>query len=159
MVYHAWERLRLTADGTVVDDSSLIRLIAAPVILIVDDDGGMQRMLTEIFALEGYRTETASDGREALARLRASGPYIVVLDLMMPYMKGDEVLVALKDLPDVRRQHWIILMSGRPKVYEVAMACGADGFLQKPFSVEELLTAVEEGLREHAHLPSTDLRN
>lgn len=115
-------------------------------------------MLTMILTEEGYRTETASDGLEALARMRLAGPYVVLLDLMMPY-QGDKVLRALKDQPEVRRQHWIILMSAHTDLSAVAMACGADNFLSKPFNSDQVLTVVQEGLREHPCLPSPDIRN
>ena len=61
-----------------------MRLLAAPVILIVDDDTGIRNMLTAVYTMEGFRTETATNGREALERLKRRGPYIVLLGLMMP---------------------------------------------------------------------------
>jgi CheY-like chemotaxis protein len=136
-----------------------MRLLAAPVILIVDDDTGIRNMLTAVYTMEGYRIETATNGREALERLKRRGPYIVLLGLMMPYMTGEEVLLALKQTPEVRRQHWITLMSAYPDVDKIAVAAGADASLTKPFSLDQLLSLLSGGLAHLRQVHEADIVN
>ncbi|MGH2485263.1 MAG: response regulator [Ktedonobacterales bacterium] len=124
-----------------------MRMLAAPGILIVDDALDVRHLLRVMLAREGFHTETATNGREALELLKRAGPSIVLLGRAMPYMTGEEVLTALKQTPDIRRRHWIILMSAHLKVDEVAVAAGADSSLSKPFTVDQLLNVVSDGLR------------
>ena len=159
MVHHTGQRLRHATDGAVVDDLFLMRLFGTPVILIVDDDTSTRSLLMEVLSMEGYRAESAPDGRKALELLRTRGPYVVVLDLIMPYMDGLELLTALKSTPDVRRAHWIILMSGRINLKEVAATHGADSSLVKPFHIDQFLDVVNEGLRGLPNCPDPDSRN
>lgn len=136
-----------------------MRLLAAPVILIVDDDTGTRQMLTEIFSLEGFQSKQAVDGREAMALMRVSGPYIVLLDVVMPHMDAKDVMAALKSLPQLRQWHWIILMTSRNGLREYAKQLGADAYLRKPFTVEDLLTTVNDALRRWRVQPGYDVRN
>lgn len=136
-----------------------MRLLATPMILVVDDDPATRSMLTEVLALEGFQSTSAPDGRKALELLRAGGPYVVALDLVMPYVDGIGLLVALKQMPEVRRCHWIILMSGRVNLNELATTYGADSALVKPFLIEQFLDVVSEGLRRVGHEPGPDTRN
>ncbi|MGH2516763.1 MAG: response regulator transcription factor, partial [Ktedonobacterales bacterium] len=63
-------------------------MATTPTVLIVDDDPAIRKMLVEMLSLEGYATETATNGREALDQLAASGPRVVLLDLLMPEVDG-----------------------------------------------------------------------
>lgn len=109
-----------------------------PTILIVDDDPAIRKMLVEMLSLEGYPTETAANGREALDILDRSGPRIVLLDLLMPVVDGRGVIDALSALPDVRIQHKIILVSALANL-EQNRDLEADGTLTKPFNLSQLM--------------------
>src|SRR5215475_14461135 len=80
-----------------------------PRVLIVDDDAAIRKMLVDALSLEGFHTETARDGREALGLLEDGRKRIVLLDLMMPIMDGWEVCRHLTDRPALRQQLSIIL--------------------------------------------------
>lgn len=112
-----------------------------PTILIVDDDPAIRLMLTEVLSLEGYSTETATNGREALDKLAISGPRVVLLDLLMPEVDGWGVMGALNANPAERARHKVILVSALP-ILESAKDLQADGMLAKPFNVDKLLAVL-----------------
>ncbi len=82
-----------------------------PTVLIVDDDPQIRKMLIEVLTLEGYPTETAVNGQEALAILATSGPRVILLDLLMPVLDGRGVMEALDADPAMRAQHKVVLVS------------------------------------------------
>ena len=115
--------------------------MALNTILIVDDDPSIRKMLVEVLSLEGYPTETAANGREALDILAQSGPRLVLLDLLMPEVDGRGVVEALSANPTARAQHKIILVSAWANL-EQARDLQVDGQLPKPFQVAQLLNAL-----------------
>ena len=109
-----------------------------PTVLIVDDDPAIRNMLVEVLSLEGYTTETAKNGREALDKLATSGPRVVLLDLLMPEVNGWGVMHELNANPAERVKHKIILVSALPHL-EQSKDLQADGMLAKPFRVDQLM--------------------
>lgn len=125
---------------------------AAPVLLVVDDNPGMRAYLAE--CLEGLgRVVVAKDGLEALELLARWPVGLVVSDVMMPRMDGEELLRRIRQHPD-----WsdlpVVLLSARAETAAAVsgLAHGADDYLAKPFSRDELLA------RARAHLELTALR-
>lgn len=114
----------------------------SPTILIVDDDASIRKMLVEVLSLEGYPTETAVNGQEALDILATSGPRVVLLDLLMPVLDGRGVMDALNADPVARGQHKVILVSAITNL-EGARDLAPDGTLPKPFTVNQLLNVLE----------------
>jgi two-component system response regulator MprA len=112
-----------------------------PTVLIVDDDPAIRKMLVEVLSLEGYPTETAVNGREALEILGKSGPRLVLLDLLMPEVDGRGVMIALRAQPGEREKHRIILVSALTYL-EQSRDLEADGTLAKPFHVNQLLNVL-----------------
>jgi CheY-like chemotaxis protein len=112
-----------------------------PTILIVDDDPAIRKMLVEVLSLEGYPTETANNGREALEMLAKSGPRLVLLDLLMPELDGRGVINQLSEDSQERQKHRIILVSAWANL-EAARDLEADGTLTKPFNVSQLLNVI-----------------
>ena len=111
-----------------------------PTILIVDDDPAIRKMLVEMLSLEGYPTETASNGREALDILDRSGPRVVLLDLLMPVVDGRGVVDGLQ-ATGVRSLHKIILISALTYL-EQNRDIENDGTLTKPFNLSQLLNVL-----------------
>ncbi len=109
-----------------------------PTVLVVDDDPSIRKLLVEVLQLEGYPTETASNGREAMDMLARSGPRVVLLDLLMPVLDGRGVVRELSAMPEQRAQHKIILLSAYVNL-EAHADIEADGKLAKPFTVPQLL--------------------
>lgn len=119
-----------------------------PTVLIVDDDPAIRKMLVEVLALEGYPTETATNGQEALNILARSAPRVILLDLKMPVMDGRGVMAELETDEVTRRQHRVVLVSAFANLEE-ASDLVVDGKLVKPFTVPQLLSVLEplaEGL-------------
>ncbi len=71
-------------------------------ILIVEDDPLMQRMYQKVFSLEKYEVTTADNGEDALLKVHASRPHLILLDIMMPKVNGLQVLEKLKSDPDTK---------------------------------------------------------
>lgn len=119
-----------------------------PTVLIVDDDPAIRKMLVEVLALEGYPTETATNGQEALNILARSAPRLILLDLRMPVLDGRGVMVELESNEAMRKQHRVVLTSAWASLEE-ASDLVVDGKLVKPFTVPQLLSVLEplaEGL-------------
>lgn len=117
-------------------------IITSGTVLIIEDDADIRDVLADILREEGYQVATAEDGIAALAWLeRNPEPCIILLDLYMPVMDGEEFRAA--QLRDQRRAHIpIIVVSAARDVDTRARALGAAGYLQKPLQLEELLEIV-----------------
>ena len=113
-----------------------------PIVLIVDDDSAIRKMLAEMLSLEGVPFETASNGREALNALAHGEPRVVLLDLLMPVLDGRGVMHELNTSPDDRAKHKIVLVSALHNL-ETARDLQADGMLPKPFTLPQLLSVLE----------------
>jgi two-component system OmpR family response regulator len=112
-------------------------------VLVIDDDEDVRDMISAILRFKGYRVAEASGGAEALGLLRGGvRPFLVLLDLMMPGMSGQEFKIAFdEDLALPRAP--VVIISGDGRIAELAAAMGADGFLWKPMEMRALLTLVE----------------
>lgn len=113
-----------------------------PTVLIVDDEAAIRTMLVEVLSLEGFPTETAANGRQALEVLPRGGPRVVLLDLLMPEVDGRGVVEALSANPAERNRHQIILISAWSNL-ELHRDLPVDGRLPKPFTVDQLLNTIE----------------
>ena len=111
-------------------------------ILIVDDDAGIGNMLEEMLIKEGYAVLRAYSGTEALLLLREDKPDLVLLDLMLPGLSGEEVLPHFKGIP-------VIVMSARADVEDKVelLLGGAADYVTKPFSGKELMARIAVQLR------------
>jgi two-component system KDP operon response regulator KdpE len=109
-------------------------------ILIVDDEPQILRALRINLTARQYEVLTAADGAQALASARADRPDIVVLDLGLPDMDGVEVIADLRTWSPVP----IVVLSGRVDSHDKvdALDAGADDYVTKPFSVDELLARI-----------------
>ncbi len=118
-----------------------------PTILITDDEPNIRKTLSQTFKLEGYRVETAGDGRQALGVLEDGGIDLVMLDLQMPHMDGLETLRELR-----KRGHAMPVMlltaHGSIDVAVEAIKLGAFDFLEKPPHSEKVLLAARNALRQ-----------
>jgi len=120
-------------------------------ILIVDDDPRIVAALRRALVYEGYDVDTAGDGAEGLRQARLVAPDLVVLDVMMPGLDGFEVARRLRAGGDVG----ILMLTARDSTADrvQGLDSGADDYLVKPFSYEELLARVRALLRRTAAGP------
>ena len=112
-------------------------------ILIVDDDIYIGNMLEEVLRKEGYEVLRAYSGTEALLVLKLGTPDLVLLDLMLPGLNGEEVLPEIKNIP-------VIIMSAKcdaDSKVELLLG-GAVDYVTKPFGVKELLARITVQLRK-----------
>ncbi len=116
---------------------------SAPKILVVDDNLDNMELLIKRFQSLGYRTLQASDGEEALARVAAEEPDLVILDIMMPKLDGLEVCRRLKADERTRLIPVILLTAKREPPDKVrGLDLGADDYVTKPFDSHELVARV-----------------
>jgi CheY-like chemotaxis protein len=117
-------------------------------VLLVEDDFDLRDALVPILEYEGHHVVSAANGKEALDRLQTmpAAPSLILLDLMMPVMGGEEFRA--EQLRDPRLASIpVVVVSARAQAAERAARMGALACLQKPFDVEELLDVVRRGRR------------
>lgn len=114
-------------------------------IAIIDDDIHIGDMLEEVLHREGYRTLRAYSGTEALYLLSQNRPDLILLDLMLPGLSGEEVLPKIQGIP-------VIVVSARVDVQDKVdlLLNGAADYITKPFDVKELLARITVQLRRPA---------
>lgn len=114
-------------------------------ILIIDDDVQIGNLEQELLEREGYRALRAYSGTEALLLLEKERPALVLLDLMLPGLSGEELLPKLQGIP-------VIVVSAKPAVEDkVALLLGgAADYITKPFETAELLARIAVQLRRQA---------
>ncbi len=114
-------------------------------VLVVDDDPAIRRTLGVNLRARGYEVETAGDGRSALQAVDEQVPDVVLLDLGLPDLDGVTVLGRLRAMAEVP----VIVVSARTESDDKveALDLGADDYVTKPFSIEELLARVRAATR------------
>lgn len=120
-------------------------------ILVVDDEPRMIQFIRMNLELEGYRVIEASDGLEALDKVRDELPDLVILDVMMPDLDGFETLRLLREMSEVP----VIMLTVKSEEEDIVkgLNLGADDYVTKPFSPRELSSRVQALLRR-AELPA-----
>lgn len=113
-------------------------------ILAVDDEKHIVRLVQVNLERAGYTVVTANDGKEALQKVSDENPDLVVLDVMMPYMDGFEVLQNLRRNPSTRDIP-VIMLTAKAQDADVfkGWQSGVDCYLTKPFNPMELLSFVK----------------
>jgi two-component system alkaline phosphatase synthesis response regulator PhoP/two-component system response regulator VicR len=113
-------------------------------VLVCDDERHIVRLIQVNLERQGYQVITAFDGKEGLEKIRAERPNLVVLDVMMPYMDGFEVLKSLRREPETEALP-VIMLTAKAQDKDVfeGYAYGADMYLTKPFNPMELVTFVK----------------
>jgi two-component system, OmpR family, KDP operon response regulator KdpE len=124
-----------------------------PVILIVEDDKRLTRVLTTSLEADGYQIFDANTGQVAIQEVRTRNPDLVLLDLGLPDVDGLSLVTQLRANTD----NPIIVVSGRSQDTDKvkALDAGANDYLTKPFSPPELLARIRVGLRSRAHVDHT----
>jgi len=120
-------------------------------ILVAEDEPMLLKTIELKLKKEGYDVITTSDGREAIAKIEELNPDLVISDIMMPYASGLEILAIIKKKTD--RQIPIIMLSAmeQEKVVMEAFELGADDYVTKPFSLNELVIRIKRLMMRFGH--------
>ncbi|WP_237153446.1 response regulator [Oryzibacter oryziterrae] len=121
-----------------------------PILLVVDDEPAIHRFLTPVLEVEGYEVVRAETGRAALDLAQSRKPDVIILDLGLPDLDGKDVIVALRQWSATP----IVVLSARDREAEkiLALDMGANDFVNKPFSVGELLARLRAALRQRRRI-------
>ena len=117
-------------------------------VLIVEDNEHAAYLLRTLLERAGYAVVVSPDGRDALAKLGLMDPVdVVILDLMLPYVSGYQVLIEARQNPKWQRVP-IVVVTGRTLEMDAvrALETGANDFVRKPFSPEELVARVRRAI-------------
>lgn len=115
-------------------------------ILIIDDDVNISDMISEALVTEGYNVKKAYSGTEALMLLPQYKPDLILLDLMLPGLSGEELLPKIDGIP-------VIVVSAKADISDKVglLLSGAADYITKPFNIQELLARITVHLRKNAN--------
>jgi DNA-binding response OmpR family regulator len=117
-------------------------------ILVVEDESDIRELLRYNLEQDGFAVEEASDGAEALDRVRRRAPDLMVLDLMLPQMSGLEICRRIRNEPETAKLPIIVVTARGSEVDRVlGLEMGADDYVVKPFSPREVVARVKALLR------------
>ncbi len=125
-------------------------------ILIVDDEENIREVVREYCELSGYETDEASDGLEAIDKVKNNHYDCIVLDVMMPKLDGFSACREIKKIDDVP----VIMLSARTEEYDklFGFEIGVDDYVIKPFSPKELMARIKVILERGSHHESKILK-
>lgn len=118
-------------------------------ILIIEDEKDVNRLLTQTLQDAGYETVSVYNGLDIIKILEKKQFEMVLLDLMLPYKSGDEVLKDIRKVSDIP----VIVISAKDMVRTKVdlLAAGADDYITKPFDLEEMTARVSSNIRRYSH--------
>jgi two-component system KDP operon response regulator KdpE len=119
-----------------------------PLILVVEDDKPIRKFICVSLETQGYRCIDAQNGKTAISLVFSHNPDMVIIDLGLPDLDGIDVIATIR--PVTKAAIIVVSARGREREKVEALDCGADDYLTKPFSVEELLARIRVAFR-HAN--------
>lgn len=124
-------------------------------LLVIEDEEQIRQNLVELLTLSGYEVASASSGLSGLALARQHPPELILCDIMMPQMDGYQVLEAIRQEAGLAHLPFVFLTAKADMVdLRRGMSLGADDYLTKPFSIKDLLAAIESRLKRHHLTPA-----
>lgn len=114
-------------------------------VLIIEDDKEINDLFSQILVQNGYQTSSAFTGLEGLSKAKMSSYDLIILDLMLPYKSGDEILREIRAISAVP----VIIISAKDttRIKVDLLRLGADDYITKPFDIDEVIARVETALR------------
>ena len=112
-------------------------------VLIADDEPNIVISLEFLLQQDGYQVQVAHDGQEALEAIRRQAPDLVLLDVMLPRLSGFDVCQKIRENPAWQHLR-IVMLTAKGREVEIGkgLALGADAYITKPFSTQELLAQI-----------------
>lgn len=131
-----------------MNDVGGISPAGGPRVLVIDDSKTIRRTAENLLSKAGYQVQTADDGFEALGKIVEFRPDLVFVDVMMPRLDGYHTCALIKGNPTLRDTP-VVMLSSKDGLFDRARGrlVGAELYLSKPFTGEELLDAVKRYLR------------
>ena len=124
-----------------------------PTILVIEDDSAIKEAIMDILELAGFQVLSADDGLAGVSLAREQRPDLIVCDIVMPFLDGYGVLAKLRQYPQTATIPFVFLTARTTQAdMRQGMRLGADDYLTKPFSGEELVAAVHLRLERQARL-------
>jgi Response regulators consisting of a CheY-like receiver domain and a winged-helix DNA-binding domain len=126
-------------------------------ILVIEDDEDINRLLCDMLSQSGYMAMAAYSGTEAIIYLKYSSWDMVLLDLMLPGMKGEEILVEIRK----NKQMPVIIISAKEEldIKVKSFKLGADDYITKPFDIEEVSARIDSHIRRYREFSGTIQEN
>ena len=115
-------------------------------ILIVEDDPQVARLIALVLQRNGFESHVVADGQSALAKAKETKPSMIFADLTIKGMGGEQLCSALKSHAETREIPYIVV-SGDRDIAEKARVCGADDYMGKPFEFDDLVRLVRKYAR------------
>ncbi len=115
-------------------------------VLVVDDEQDILELIRAALSSPKYHVITTSSGEEALSLVKSESPDIILLDILMVPLSGFDVLDKLRGSSDIP----VLVFTNQPRIIDRALALGANGFISKPFKLDELERKIEETLARKA---------
>jgi two-component system response regulator VicR len=115
-------------------------------ILVVEDDPQVARLISLVLQRNGYTSQVVADGESALDKARETRPSMIFADLTIKGMGGEQLCSTLKANPDTKNIPYVVV-SGDRDIAEKARVCGADDYMGKPFEFEDLIRLVNKYAR------------
>lgn len=111
-----------------------------PLVLVVDDDAAMVKLITHNLDMAGYRVLTARDGEQAIRMIRQEKPHLVLLDVLLPGMDGFQVCQSIREFSDIP----VMMITAKGELQNVVrgLDMGADDYMAKPFDINVLIARV-----------------
>jgi signal transduction histidine kinase/CheY-like chemotaxis protein len=146
---------RLSPDGTaslinratIYREREIIHYSKQPMILIADDNESSRRIFLDYLSVKGYRVSLACDGAEAIGRARELVPDMILMDIQMPGIDGLEAITRIRADKQIKHIPIIALTAlAMPSDRALCLNAGANGYLSKPISLDELVIAIQKQL-------------
>ncbi len=119
-----------------------------PLVLLIEDDLAIAKLIEFKLKRNGYRFEVRNNGTEGLSAIKEFNPDLVILDVMLPSMNGFELLRQIRNDSDIEQTKVIMLTATvRVKDKEKAFNLGVEDYMEKPFKADELIIRVNKALK------------
>jgi DNA-binding response OmpR family regulator len=152
MISHNYSPVLGVSSGTMPAASAMDAVPASERILVIEDDRAVQKALRRLFEAEGFSVDIAGNGAEGLGMFRGATPSVLVLDLSLPGMPGQDVC---REISHASPSLPIVILSAKSEVMDkvLLLELGAHDYVTKPFSPRELLARVRTAMRRSTRTP------
>ena len=116
----------------------------ANTILIYDDDEEILQLCTAILSMQGFQTITKNKCVDILADVSAIQPHLILMDLWIPEIGGEQAISMLKASPSTSKNPPILIFSANADIKQLSEKLNADGYIEKPFNLHTLVNTIKE---------------